>query len=158
MCGEMPVCRLGDFVNASTVDDGKNNFIDVKKKTMLRRITKNSKPISDEGYRPPMTIKLPKVIIDEIKKQKITGKLFGDLDEHKISYLVKKGIPDVNVNSRHFRNLYSTQKIIKMRSAAKMEEALKIMDHNLSTWLQIYQKLDTPILKLMKTLVQKKKE
>lgn len=158
MCGDMPVCRLGDFVNASTIDDGKNNYIDVKKKTMLRRITKNTKPVGDEGYRPPMTLKLPKVIIDEIKKQAITGKLFGDLDEHKISYMVKKGIPDVNANSRHFRNLYSTQKIIKMRSATKMEEALKVMDHNLQTWLQIYQKLDTPILKLMKTLVQKKKE
>lgn len=150
MCGDMPVLRLGDFVNASTIDDGKNNYIDVKKKTMLRRITKNAKG--------EMIIKLPKVILDEIKTQGIKGKLFGDLDEHKISYMVKKGLPDVNANSRHFRNLYSTQKIIKMRSVKKMEEALKIADHSVSTWVEIYQKLDTPILKLMKTLVQKKKE
>jgi len=158
MCGDMPVLRLGDFVNASTIDDGKNNYIDVKKKTMLRRITKNAKGEGVEGYKPPMTIKLPKVIIDEIKTQSIKGKLFGDLDEHKISYMVKKGLPDVNANSRHFRNLYSTQKIIKMRSVKKMEEALKIADHSVSTWIEIYQKLDTPILKLMKTLIQKKKE
>lgn len=138
MCGDMPILRLGDFINSSTIDDGKNNYIDVKKKTLLRRISKNNKG--------EMSIKLPKVIIDEIKKQDIKGPLFGELDAHKLTYRLGKLVPDININSRHFRNLYSTTKITKMRSSAKMLEAVNIMDHSPAVWLNVYQKAKNPII------------
>jgi hypothetical protein len=141
MCGDMPVLRIGDWINASTIDDGKSNYIDVKKKVMIRRITKNQKG--------EMIIKLPKIIMDEIKKQKINGYLFGQLNEPQISSTLKKGFPDTNVNSRYFRNLFSTQKILKMKKVEKMRESLEIMDHSKQTWLNVYQKSNMPILKLL---------
>ena len=140
--GDMAVMRFGDWINASTIDDGKSNYINLKKKNMSRRITKNGKG--------EMVIKIPKVIIDEIKKQKINGYLFGGLTEPQISLMVKKAYPGINATSRHFRNLYSTEKISKMKSVPKIKEALKIMDHSLSTWLNIYQRIDKPIFRLLK--------
>lgn len=145
MCGEMPILRLGDWLNASTIDTGKNNYIDLKKKVMLRRITKNSKG--------DMTIKLPKIIFDEIKRQDIKGDLFGDLTEPALSLMVKRALPEMNATSRHFRTLYSTDKISKLRSVDKLKETLKISDHNLMTWLTSYQRINTPIMRLLKMAI-----
>lgn len=138
--GAMESLRFGDWLNSSTVDTGKNNYINLKEKTMTRRITKNAKG--------EMKIKIPMVIIKEIKKQNIQGDLFGALTEPQVSLLIKKTYPDKIANSRHFRTLYSTTKLIKLKSVEKLQHALLVMDHDLKTWLTTYQKMSSPLMKL----------
>lgn len=144
VCGEMAVLRLGDWCNASTIDDGITNYINVKERTMLRRITKNQKGV--------MTIKIPKIIIDEIKKQKIQGALFGTKNEGTITALLKKTMPDMVITSRHFRTMFATEKVMKMKSVEKIRETLAIMDHNLKTFVTIYQRGGTAFQKILKEL------
>lgn len=147
MSGNMPVLRIGDWVNTTTEDDGKHNFLDLKKKEMTRRISKNNKG--------ELTFKVPMSIIKEVKKQNIKGFLFGDMNEHQLVELVKKAYKDKIVNPHHFRVLYATEKVLKMRSADKIIDSLDVSDHSLKTFLTIYERSGKPGIKALKKLLLK---
>ena len=147
MSGVMPVLRIGDWVNTTTEDDGKHNFLDLKKKEMTRRISKNNKG--------ELTFKVPVAIINEVKKQKIKGFLFGDMNEHQLVEQVKRAYKDKVVNPHHFRVLYATEKVLKMRSAEKIIDSLDVSDHSLKTFLSIYERSGKPAVKALKKLLLK---
>lgn len=145
MAGDMPVLRIGDWINTTTVDDGKHNYLDLKKKEMTRRITKNNKG--------ELTFRIPMLIINEVKKQKIKGFLFGDMNEHQLTELVKRAYKDKIVNPHHFRVLYATEKVLKMKSAEKIVDSLDVSDHSLKTFLTIYERSGKPAIKALKKLL-----
>jgi hypothetical protein len=145
MSGVMPILRIGDWINTTTVDDGKHNFLDLKKREMTRRITKNNKG--------ELTFRVPLSIIKEVKKQKIKGYLFGDMNEHQLVELVKKAYKDKVVNPHHFRVLYATEKVLKMKSAEKIVDSLDVSDHSLKTFLTIYERSGKPAIKALKKLL-----
>ena len=132
MAGDMPVLRIGDWIQTTTVDDGKHNYLDLKKREMTRRISKNNKG--------ELTFKVPISIIKEVKKQKIKGFLFPDMNEHQLTELVKHAYKDKVVNPHHFRVLYATEKVLKMKSAEKIVDSLDVSDHSLKTFLTIYER------------------
>jgi hypothetical protein len=145
MAGDMPVLRIGDWIQTTTVDDGKHNFLDLKKREMTRRISKNNKG--------ELTFKVPISIIKEVKKQKIKGYLFGDMNEHQLTELVKHAYKDKVVNPHHFRVLYATEKVLKMKSAEKIVDSLDVSDHSLKTFLTIYERSGKPAIKALKKLL-----
>jgi hypothetical protein len=147
MSGVMPILRIGDWINTTTEDDGKHNYLNLKKREMTRRITKNNKG--------ELTFRIPVSIINEVKKQNIKGYLFGDLDEHKLVDLVKRAYKDKIVNPHHFRVLYATEKVLKMRSAEKIIDSLDVSDHSLKTFLTIYERSGKPAIKALKKLLLK---
>jgi len=142
---KFPALRLGDYINASTVDDGKNNYIDIKKKTMLRRISKNQKG--------EMLITLPLQIIKEIKSQKINGRLFGDLIEPQIMATIKKEIKDVNFSPRYFRSLYTSEILHKFKATEieKVKHLLQVADHSKETAFCNYHKTQSALFRLLQT-------
>ena len=137
--------RLGDYINASTVDDGTNNYIDIKKKTMLRRISKNQKG--------EMLIKLPTQIISEVKRQKINGRLFGKLTEPQIMAIIKKEHKDVVCNPRYFRSLYTTEILhkFKTKDIEKVKYLLQVADHSKQVAFQNYHKTQSALFRLLQT-------
>ena len=145
MAGDMPVLRIGDWIQTTTVDDGKHNYLDLKKREMTRRISKNNKG--------ELTFKVPISIIKEVKKQKIKGFLFPDMNEHQLTELVKHAYKDKVVNPHHFRVLYATEKVLKMKSAEKIVDSLDVSDHSLKTFLTIYERSGKPAIKALKKLL-----
>lgn len=142
---KFPCLRMGDYINASTEDDGKNNYIDIKKKTMLRRISKNQKG--------ELLIKLPTQIISEIKRQKIKGRLFGELAEPQIMAIIKKEHKDVVCNPRYFRSLYTTEILhkFKTKDIEKVKYLLQVADHSKEVAFCNYHKSKSALFRLLQT-------
>jgi hypothetical protein len=72
------------------------------------------------------------------------------MNEHQLVELVKKAYKDKVVNPHHFRVLYATEKVLKMRSAEKIIDSLDVSDHSLKTFLTIYERSGKPAIKALK--------
>jgi len=142
---KFPCLRFGDWINASTEDNNTNNYIDIKTKTMLRRISKNQKE--------SMLITLPNEIIKEIKRQKIKGRLFGDLTEKQILALVKTEHKDVVCNPRYFRTLYTTEILhkFKAKDIEYVKYLLQVADHSKEVAFTNYHKTQSALFRLLQT-------
>ena len=142
---KFPCLRMGDYINSSTIDDGTNNYINLKEKTMLRRISKNQKG--------ELVIKLPTQIISEIKRQKIKGRLFADLTEPQIMATIKKEHKDVVCNPRYFRSLYTTEILhkFKAKDIEHVKYLLQVADHSKQVAFQNYHKTQSALFRLLQT-------
>ena len=142
---KFPCLRMGDYINSSTIDDGTNNYVNLKEKTMLRRISKNQKG--------ELLIKLPTQIISEIKRQKIKGRLFAELTEPQIMAMVKKEHKDVVCNPRYFRSLYTTEILhkFKAKDIEHVKYLLQVADHSKQVAFQNYHKTQSALFRLLQT-------
>jgi hypothetical protein len=139
----MPVLRMGDWVNASTVDSGKNNFIDLEKGTFTRRISKVKKA-------EPFTFKLPNTVLQHLKDKKIEGNIF-ESGANKIHKRLVKAYPDKDVSNRGFRTLYSSTEVTQLKNPKRILHHLEIANHNISTWATYYYKGNDPMINAFKT-------
>jgi hypothetical protein len=138
----MPVLRSGDWINASTVDTGKNNHIDLEKGTFTRRISK----VKNEE---PFTFKLPTTVLKHLKDNKVEGDIFTT-SANKLHKKLVKLYPDHDISNRGFRALYSSTEITALKNPKRVLLHLKIANHNPQTWLRFYYKGEDPILNALK--------
>jgi hypothetical protein len=139
----MPVLRSGDWINASTVDTGKNNYIDMEKGTFTRRISKVKKAA-------PFTFKLPTTVLNHLKDSKVEGDIFTT-SANKLHKKLVKMYPDHDVSNRGFRALYSSTEITALKNPKRILHHLEIANHTPSTWLNHYYKGNDPVLNALKS-------
>lgn len=140
--GWMPVLRSGDWINASTVDTGKNNYINLEKGTFTRRISKVKKA-------EPFTFKLPTTVLNHLRAE-VEGDIFST-SANKLHKKLIKLYPDVDVSNRGFRALYSSTEITSLKNPKRVLHHLEIANHNPQTWLTHYYKGSDPILNALKS-------
>jgi len=138
----MPVLRSGDWINASTVDTGKNNYIDLEKGTFTRRISKVKKA-------QPFTFKIPTTVLNHLRAE-VEGDVFTT-SANKLHKKLVKLYPDVDVSNRGFRALYSSTEITALKNPKRVLHHLEIANHNPQTWLSHYYKGSDPILNALKS-------
>ena len=130
----MPPLRISDYRNTVVGKTKTMNEIDLKKGIMIRRIKKNQKEDTRD------IIPLPASLINFIKDRKITGELFPDMSVTDIDYIIKKVYGDKKASPHYWRSYYTVHVLSKMQSKAEIEEALRVMDHSLSTNNAYYNK------------------
>ena len=143
--GILPVIRLHDWINASTEDTGKNNWVILNEDGegyMKRRISKNMKG--------EYSFKLPKELVKFLIDNDFKGQLFTSTANNLFKRL-QKYYPDKVCNSRSFRTLYCSERIADIKAPSKLLETLEIIDHNVITFLQFYYKGNDALLNLLKT-------
>ena len=132
----MPPLRIGDWRNAFVGKSKTLNEIDLKKGIMIRRIKKNQKEDTKD------IIPLPVSLIKFIKDRGIKGELFSGMSVTEIDHLLKKVYGD-KATPHYWRSYYTVNVLSKMESEADITEALRVMDHSLSTNSKYYNKQAT---------------
>ena len=135
--GEMPPLRIGDWVNAWVGEHPTLNEINLKEKTMLRRIKKNQKADTAD------VIPLPKSLVKFIKKREISGELFPNLTVVQIDQLLKKTYPNKKATPHYWRSYYTVNILSKLTNQKEIKERLRIMDHSIKTSAAYYNKQAT---------------
>ena len=138
----MPVLRMGDWINASTVDTGKNNHIDLEKGTFTRRISKVKKA-------EPFTFKLPTTVLKHLKDNNVEGDIFTT-SANKLHKKLVKLYPDHDVSNRGFRALYSSTEITALKNPKRILHHLEVANHDIKTWVKFYYKGEDPMLNAFK--------
>jgi hypothetical protein len=123
--------RLGDYINTVVGKSKTMNFIDLKKGTLTRRI---SKVMPDPSN--PDIIKLPSELIEYIKQKNIKGNLFGDYTLEEIVKKVAKILGEGH-GSRYWRRMYITEIVSEMKKSEKIQIA-KNMNHSVETATLVY--------------------
>lgn len=132
--GEMPPMRISDWRNAVVGKTKTMNEIDLKKGIMIRRIKKNQKDDTRD------IIPLPASLIKFIKDRGIKGEMFTGMSVTDIDNLIKKVYGEKKASPHYWRSYYTVHVLTKMESKAEIEEALRVMDHSLSTNAAYYNK------------------
>lgn len=130
----MPPMRISDWRNAVVGKTKTMNEIDLKKGIMIRRIKKNQKDDTRD------IIPLPASLIKFIKDRGIKGEMFTGMSVTDIDNLIKKVYGEKKASPHYWRSYYTVHVLTKMESKAEIEEALRVMDHSLSTNAAYYNK------------------
>ena len=137
--GEMPALRIYDYINAYVGKHKELNEIDLKKRTMTRRIYKSQKVDKTSGKVKEMAIPLPKALCDFIKKRGVNGALLGDTNATAIDVLLSKTFPQKTATPRYWRAKYTTE-VVPTFDKAKLETTLEQLDHSAATHAAYYRK------------------
>lgn len=133
----MPPLRIGDFRNAFVGKSKTMNEIDLRKKVMIRRIKKNQKEDTED------IIQLPPSLIHFFFASHIKGELFPTMSVTQIDNMIKRAMPDKKATPHYWRSYYTVNVLSKMESEADITEALRVMDHSLTTNSKYYNKQAT---------------